>query len=450
MPIPFYLNHSPKSVANPIPPITLFWFRRDLRLHDNAGLCQALQQEHPVVPLFIFDRDILDLLSDPADARVSFIHQSVAKLHRELEEQGSTLLVRQGKPLDILRELLQTYAVKALYTNRDYEPYARGRDEAVRELLKEQGARLVTVKDQVIFEQEEVVTLAGQPYKVYTPYKNTWKRQFREELAKPFPSTDNLPRLLPHTPTPLPSLADLGFTPSAIPTPDPSLAPEVLQRYADTRNLPSLDATSRLSPHLRFGTVSVREAVRLALQHSDTWLQELIWREFFMQLLYHFPHTVSKPFYPKFRGIRWRNNEEEFALWCEGKTGFPLVDAGMRELNATGFMHNRVRMVVASFLVKNLLIDWRWGEAYFAEKLLDYEQASNVGNWQWVAGTGADAQPYFRVFNPNEQQKKFDQQHYYIKRWVPEFGTSSYPSPIVDHPSTRDRALAAYREGMNE
>jgi deoxyribodipyrimidine photo-lyase len=429
-------------------PVILFWFRRDLRLHDNCGLYHALQQGHPVLPLFIFDQDILTLLPGPSDARVSFIHQTIASLHRKLEERGSTLLIRQGKPLEVFRELLREYPVHAVYTNRDYEPYARHRDQAVQELLEVQGARLYTFKDHVIFEQNEVLAATGQPYKVYTPYKNTWIRQFQKEMANPFPSAEKLVQLLPHRPTPVPTLEEVGFAPSSIPTPNPNLAPEVLKRYADTRNLPALDATSRLSPHLRFGTVSVREAISLALVTSEIWLQELIWREFFMQLLYHFPHTVQEPFYPKYRAIRWRNNETEFSRWCSGNTGFPLVDAGMRELNTTGFMHNRVRMVVASFLVKNLLIDWKWGEAYFAEKLLDYEQASNVGNWQWVAGTGADAQPYFRVFNPSEQVKKFDKDHLYIKRWIPEFGTPAYPSPMVDHPFSRDRALAAFKEGI--
>ncbi|RDV16506.1 deoxyribodipyrimidine photo-lyase [Pontibacter diazotrophicus] len=426
----------------------LFWFRRDLRLHDNAGLYHALETGKQVLPIFIFDTEILDKLSNRRDARVDFIYQSITNLKKQLEKEGSTLLVRYGKPTEVIKELLLEYEVEGIYTNRDYEPYARERDEEVKALLKEPSLDFIRFKDSVIFERSEILSLSGTPYKVYTPYKKTWKKAFKEKMAAPFPSEQHHDKLLSHHKTPLPTLQQMGFEPADIPTPDPNLAEEVLHRYEDTRNLPALDATTRLSPHLRFGTVSVREAVLLALQHSDTWLQELIWREFFMQLLFHFPTSAQESFAPKFRHIAWRNNEENFQRWCEGKTGFPLVDAGMRELNSTGFMHNRVRMVVASFLVKDLLIDWRWGEAYFAEKLLDYEQASNVGNWQWAAGTGADAQPYFRIFNPDNQVKKFDKAHTYIRRWVPEFGTSAYPEPMVVHSMARDRAIAAYKKAI--
>ncbi|WP_162052340.1 cryptochrome/photolyase family protein [Pontibacter pamirensis] len=426
----------------------LFWFRRDLRLHDNAGLYHALETEKQVLPIFIFDTGILDNLSNRHDARVDFIYQSIKNMKEQLEKQGSTLLVRYGKPIEVIKELLQEYEVDGIYTNRDYEPYARERDEEVEALLIENGQDFKLCKDSVIFERSEILSLSGTPYKVYTPYKNAWKKAFRENMVAPFPSEQHLDKLLPHHKSPLPTLQQVGFKPADIPTPDPNMAEKVLRRYEETRNVPALDATTRLSPHLRFGTVSTREAVRLALQHSDTWLQELIWREFFMQLLFHFPASSQESFAPKFRHIAWRNNEEEFKRWCEGKTGYPLVDAGMRELNSSGFMHNRVRMVVASFLVKDLLIDWRWGEAYFAEKLLDYEQASNVGNWQWAAGTGADAQPYFRIFNPDNQVKKFDKAHTYIRRWVTEFGTPAYPEPMVDHNMARDRAIAAYKKAI--
>ncbi len=428
--------------------MVIFWFRRDLRLHDNAGLFQALTSGQPVLPLFIFDSDILEDLGDSKDPRVTFIHDTLREMHQQLERLDSALLVRYGKPLEVWPKLLEEYPVEAVYTNRDYEPYARKRDEQVAALLQAQGIPLRAFKDQVIFEQDEIMTKSGTPYKVYTPYKNSWLKAFTSSMAKPYPVQENLHQLIPHPKTNFPSLADIGFEASSIPTPAPKLAEEVLRQYDETRNLPALDATSRLSPHLRFGTVSVREAVALAVRHNDTWLQELIWREFFMQLLYHFPESAHESFSPKFRHIAWRNNEDEFQRWCAGNTGFALVDAGMRELNATGFMHNRVRMVVASFLVKDLLIDWRWGEAYFAEKLLDYEQASNVGNWQWAAGTGADAQPYFRIFNPESQVKKFDKDLVYSKRWVPDFGTPAYPAPMVNHAEARDRAIAAYKKSI--
>ncbi|MFD2515243.1 cryptochrome/photolyase family protein [Pontibacter locisalis] len=423
----------------------LFWFRRDLRLHDNAGLYHALKSGQKVLPFFVFDTDILNKLEDRSDARVTFIHNAISNLHGELQKLGSTLLVKYGKPSEVIKELLQGYEVKGIYLNHDYEPYARRRDAEIQQLMWDSGLTFNSFKDQVIFEKDEIMTKSGTPYKVYTPYKNAWLKAFEPEMAQPFSVEDESSRFHPHEKTQVIKLEEMCFKPSAIKVPDPNLANDTLKRYKDTRNLPALDATSKISPHLRFGTLSVRQAVKLALKHNDTWLQELIWREFFMQLLYHFPASAEESFAPKFRHINWRNNEEEFLRWCEGKTGFPLVDAGMRELNTTGFMHNRVRMVVASFLVKDLLIDWRWGEAYFAQKLLDYEMASNVGNWQWAAGTGADAQPYFRVFNPDSQVKKFDKEYAYIKRWVPEYGTSSYPTPMVDHGMARDRAISTYK-----
>jgi len=428
--------------------MVLFWFRRDLRLHDNAALYHALSSGEPVLPLFIFDSDILTHLNDPRDARVTFIHDTLADMHMALEERGTTLLVLYGKPVAVLEQLISKYPVSEVYINRDYEPYARERDQQVQAMLQANKVTLRSYKDQVLFEESEILTKSSTPYKVYTPYKNAWRKAFAASMVQPYPVEEHLTQLLPHEKTTLPSLYEIGFEPATIPTPSPKLSAEVLRQYDSTRNLPALDATSRLSPHLRFGTVSVRQAVQAALAHNDTWLQELIWREFFLQLLFHFPASAHESFSPKFRHIAWRNNEEDFRLWCEGKTGFPLVDAGMRELNTTGFMHNRVRMVVASFLVKDLLIDWRWGEAYFAEKLLDYEQASNVGNWQWAAGTGADAQPYFRIFNPASQVKKFDRDYQYIKRWVPEFGSLAYPAPIVDHAMARDRAIAAYKASI--
>lgn len=425
----------------------LFWFRRDLRLHDNVGFSKALQSRHKVLPLFIFDKEILDKL-EADDARVTFIHEQVSEMHRQFETHGSTLLVKYGQPLEVLNALLQEYDLEGIYTNHDYEPYARQRDQQVERLLGDNNLVFETFKDQVIFEQSEILTKSGTPYKVYTPYKNAWKNAFDVQMTEPHETEPYFKQLAEHKHTEVIPLKKMGFEESTLKVPAPDLETNTLANYDQTRDIPAQNATTRISAHLRFGTVSIREMVQLGLQHNDTWLQELIWREFFMQLLYHFPEESEKSFAPKFRHIEWRNNEEEFDKWCQGKTGFPLVDAGMRELNETGFMHNRVRMVVASFLVKDLLVDWRWGEAYFAEKLLDYEMSSNVGNWQWAAGTGADAQPYFRVFNPDSQVSKFDKNHAYIKRWVPEFGTADYPGPMVDHSKARDRALNAFKSSI--
>lgn len=430
--------------------LSIFWFRRDLRLEDNAALYKALRSGYPVLPIFIFDKLILDKLDDKQDARVTFIYETVSELRKELEANGGTLLVRYGDPVGILRDLIEERDVSAVYANHDYEPYARERDDQVQQLLEKQGIAFHTYKDQVIFERDEIMTGSGTPYKVYTPYKNAWLKKFKDDMLTPYPSQLHLDKLAKIKAGAIPSLKEMGFRKSDLEVPKQKLSKTVLEEYAAKRDLPALDATTHVSPYLRFGLVSVRSMVSKAFRHSDTWLQELIWREFFMQLLYHFPESATESFAPKFRHIRWRNNENEFQKWCEGKTGFPLVDAGMRQLNATGFMHNRVRMVVASFLVKDLLIDWRWGEAYFAEKLFDYEMSSNVGNWQWAAGTGADAQPYFRVFNPNSQVDKFDRHKVYIRRWVPEFETSDYPEPMVDHAMARDRAVSAFKKAIAE
>ncbi|MFD2788004.1 cryptochrome/photolyase family protein [Hymenobacter rubripertinctus] len=426
--------------------VSLFWHRRDLRFQDNAGLTAALQGEYPVVPLFIFDPEILDKLDNRQDARVTFIYDEVQRLIEEAEAAGGTMLVRYGRPADVFGQLLKELDVAAVHTNHDYEPYAKTRDAAVTELLKNHHVPLHTYKDQVIFERDEVLTKSGQPYKIYGPYKRTWLDKLTEADYHAHTSANHLDKLARVQSGPRPTLADMGFERSSEEIPGRRLYARMLDDYADTRNLPARDSTSRLGLHLRFGTVSIRHLVQRAVEEkSEVWLSELIWRDFFMQLLWHFPFTATESYDPKLRDIQWRNNEDEFRAWCEGRTGYPLIDAGMRQLNATGFMHNRVRMATASFLCKNLLIDWRWGEAYFAEKLLDYEMSSNVGNWQWVAGTGADSQPWFRIFSPDSQLAKFDKQHAYVKQWVPEFGTGRYPKPLVDHPATRDRALAAYR-----
>jgi deoxyribodipyrimidine photo-lyase len=433
--------------------VSIFWHRRDLRLHDNAGLYHALKSGFPVVGLFIFDRHILDDLDDRADRRVAFIHQEVARLHAEMAALGARLDVRFGFPEEIWPRLLEEYDVGAVYANRDYEPYALQRDARVEQLLLERGIDFHAFKDHCIFEMDEVVKDDGKPYTVFTPYSRKWRQRLDSRpdgfFLKPYPNARYRGAYASLPPAPLPALAEMGFEAAeGSPFPGREVPERLLQQYADRRDLPAVPGTSRVGLHLRFGTVSIREMARQGLAHSDKWLQELVWRDFYLMILHHFPQVANKAFRPEYEHIAWRNDEQEFEAWCQGKTGYPLVDAGMRELNATGFMHNRVRMVVASFLTKHLLIDWRWGEAYFAGKLLDFELASNNGGWQWAAGTGCDAAPYFRVFNPHAQMQKFDPQGAYVRKWVPEYGLPSYPKPIVDHALARARALEAYQIGL--
>jgi deoxyribodipyrimidine photo-lyase len=429
-------------------PIALFWFRRDLRLDDNVGLYHALQSGFPVLPVFIFDEDILTHLEDKDDARLTFIHQTITGLRQELAQAGGTLVVQYGKPLEVLANLIQQYTVAEVYTNHDYEPYAKQRDAEIEQWLNKNGIAFKTFKDQVVFERREVVNGQGNPYLVFTPYSKKWLSQLTNEHCKAYPSRQSLQNLYAVHPAPVPSLEEMGFTSSSIRLPGREVSSELIQNYADQRNFPAIEGTSRLGLHLRFGTVSVRRLVEKAKGVSDVWLSELIWREFFMMILDNFPHVVGNACKPAYDRIQWRNNEAEFDKWCRGETGYPIVDAGMRQLNATGFMHNRVRMITASFLVKHLLIDWRWGEAYFARKLLDFDLSSNNGNWQWAAGCGCDAAPYFRVFSPAEQTRKFDKANAYIRQWVPEVGTASYPQPMVDHEFARDRVLKVYREAL--
>jgi deoxyribodipyrimidine photo-lyase len=431
--------------------ISVFWFRRDLRLEDNVGLSKALEAGRPVLPLFVFDTEILSELELKQDARLEFIHQEVMLLHEQLKAKGSGMLVKVGKPIEVWAQLLREFQITAVFTNEDYEPYARQRDGEVKDLLASKNASFQAFKDQVIMAPGEVLKDDGKPYTIYTPFANRWRKQFTEVALAEAQSAKLLSRCLQDSfPSP-PSLTDLGFAPAGIPFPPRWPSEATLQQYHQQRDLPAVDlGTSRMGLHLRFGTVSVRKLVAYALKLNQTYLGELIWREFFMQILHHFPQVVQQSFKPQYDRIQWLNNPDEFERWCQGRTGFPLVDAGMRELNATGHMHNRVRMVVASFLCKDLLIDWRWGEAYFASRLLDYELASNNGNWQWAAGTGCDAAPYFRIFNPDAQMKKFDPQGKYVMRWVPEFGTPAYPKPMVDHSMARDRCLAAYKEAVKE
>ncbi|EON77740.1 Deoxyribodipyrimidine photolyase [Lunatimonas lonarensis] len=428
--------------------ITLFWFRRDLRLEDNVGLYYAFSQERNVLPLFIFDTEILNKLEDKCDARVGFIHAQLQRLNQELAAFGSTLLVKLGSPLSVYERLMKEYDIQCVYTNRDYEPYARERDKAVGELLKSRQIPFYDFKDQVIFEQNEILTDSGQHYKVYTPYSRNWKAKLQSTKLTPLHLDANRKGFYQTKPFAIPSLMDIGFEPSPIQIPPIEINKPLIRQYDKTRNYPATAGTTRLGIHLRFGTISIRKLVSEATSLNETYLNELIWREFYMMILYHNPEVVTQSFKKAYDAIPWRNNEAEFTAWCNGKTGYPIVDAGMRELNATGYMHNRVRMITASFLTKHLLIDWRWGEAYFAKKLLDFELASNNGGWQWAAGTGTDAQPYFRIFNPSSQQEKFDKDGAYIKKWVPEWGSESYPKPIVDHKFARARALETYKGAL--
>ncbi len=426
----------------------LFWFRRDLRFHDNAGFYNALIDADEVLPAFVFDESILDKLPKD-DGRVYFIHQHITKMQKESVAHGSSMRVAKGNPLELIPKWSEEHNITAVYTNEDYEPYATARDEKIKTLLAKKGIAFKTFKDQVIFAPDEVLKKDGTPYRVYTPFSRVWLTKEAEQGLSEYPTKPLLNKLHKKALPSIPTLKALGFgTPKhQAPTPKHNLS--LMDAYDAVRNFPAIDGTSRLGIHLRFGTVSIRDMVREAKKSSNpTFLKELIWREFFMQILWHFPHTTTASFKPQYDRIEWLNNKTDFSKWCEGNTGYPLVDAGMRELNQTGFMHNRVRMLVGSFLCKHLLIDWRWGEAYFAEKLLDYEQSSNVGNWQWVAGCGVDAAPYFRVFNPTEQVKKFDKEQTYIKKWVPEYQSLDYPIPMVDHKMARQRCLETYRAGL--
>ena len=428
--------------------VSLFWFRRDLRLEDNKALNAALNSGNIVLPLFIFDQEILNKL-EVNDARVAFIHQCLESINRKLTALRSGLSVYTGRPSDVFQKLLVEFDLEAVYTNADYEPYALKRDSEIANLLGKHNIPLKTFKDQVIFEPNEVLKGDGQPYLVYTPYMKSWRAKLAQ-TAITIDSEFKGDNLIRRETFPWISLSELGFEKSAIAVQNADLSSSLIDNYQANRNTPSKSGTSRLGPHLRFGTVSIRKMVMLGLESKDdTFLKELVWREFFMQILFHFPHSSTQCFKPQYDRIEWRNNPEEFQKWCEGQTGYPLVDAGMRELNTTGFMHNRVRMLVGSFLCKHLLIDWRLGEAYFANKLLDYEMSSNVGNWQWVAGCGVDAAPYFRIFNPHTQIDKFDPKHQYIKKWVPELNELTYPLPMVDHKFARERCLNTYKAALN-
>ena len=425
----------------------IFWFRRDLRLEDNTGLFYALKNGEDVLPVFIFDDIIISQLPQD-DPRVSFIHWQLQQMQNQLQAVGKSLAIFHGSPLEIFTRLVAENSIKKVFTNHDYEPYARKRDLEIYHLLQKHDIEFITTKDQVIFEKSEVVKDDGTPYVVFTPYANKWRNNFSKISVVNYNSEDYLNKISLHSYLFL-QLEDMNLKRSLITVPPYDISNSLIDNYEATRNFPALDKTSYLGAYLRFGVVSIRKIVVKAQESkNETFIKELIWREFFMQILWHFPHTVNSSFRPKYDAIVWSNDEHLFLKWCEGKTGYPFVDAGIRELNATGHMHNRVRMIVASFLCKHLLIDWRWGETYFATKLLDYEQSSNVGNWQWAAGSGVDAAPYFRIFNPSEQVKKFDKDLAYIKKWIPELNTLAYPEPIVEHKEARERCLNTYKNAV--
>ncbi len=424
--------------------INVFWFRRDLRLDDNTGLINALNSGLRVLPLFIFDTNITEELPVD-DHRISFIYDTLESLNNELMKVGGSLCVQKGDPLIIWEKLIHEYEIESVFLNKDYEPYAIERDEKIASLLNKKKIRFLKFKDQVIFEENEIIKSDNNPYTIFTPYKNRWMQKVKEN--PPYNSyMKGMPAMFYQSLLPFPSLDELGFRRSALKARPYDLS--VISEYHKYRDLPAADRTSYLSPHLRFGTISIRNLTSQAIKENQVFLNELIWREFFMQILFHYPGVVTGNFRKTYDGIQWRNDEKDFLRWCNGETGYPFVDAGMRQLNQTGYMHNRVRMITAGFLCKHLLIDWRWGEAYFAQKLLDYELSSNNGNWQWAAGTGCDAAPYFRVFNPETQQKKFDPRLEYIRKWAGDTEKSTYPAKIIDHEFARQRAISVYRSGM--
>lgn len=432
------------------PIVNIFWFRRDLRLEDNAGLYYALKSDKPVVPVFIFDRTILDELKDKKDRRVEFIYHALQELQHKLARFESTLDVRFGFPLDVYKKIIQDYKVEQVFTNNDYEPYAKQRDKEIEEFLRKEGIAFHTHKDQVIFEKDEVVKDDSNPYTIFTPYSKKWKTILNDFYLESYPTIQYFTKFYKQPVKEIPSLGSIGFSQSGEKFPSQKWEIGTIKEYARQRDFPAVDGTTRLSVHLRFGTTSIRKLAREAGSLNETFLNELIWRDFYQMILWHFPKVVQYSFKTEYDKIKWRNNEKEFEAWCNGKTGYPIVDAGMRQLNATGYMHNRVRMITASFLTKHLLIDWRWGEAYFAKKLLDYDLAANNGGWQWAAGSGCDAAPYFRIFNPYIQTKKFDPDLKYIRKWVPELEELSYPAPIVEHEFARKRCLEVYNKALKK
>jgi deoxyribodipyrimidine photo-lyase len=429
--------------------VNIFWFRRDLRLDDNAGLYHALKGELPVIPIFIFDKYILDELEDKEDRRVEFIRAAIIEIQDKLVEMNAAIEVYYGTPVETFNMLIKKYSISKVFTNHDYEPYAVKRDAEIKELLEKSGISFHTYKDQVIFEKKELMKDNGEPYAVFTPYSRKWLATLNDFYIKAYPVKKYVDNLYRQPAQEIPSMESMGFKEMGKPFPSVELEEELIDKYGDNRNFPGMKSTSKLGVHFRFGTVSIRNIASRSQKLSDVYLKELIWRDFYQMVLWNFPQIgQGNAFKPEYDNIKWRNNESEFERWCQGQTGYPIVDAGMRELNETGFVHNRVRMVVASFLTKHLLIDWRWGEAYFAEKLLDFDLASNNGGWQWASGSGCDAAPYFRIFNPYIQTKKFDPDLTYISKWVPEFQEFNYPPPIVEHDFARKRCLEVYSKAL--
>ena len=433
--------------------IFIFWFRRDLRLEDNVGLYHALyqakQKGYKVLPLFIFDKTILDKLEDKNDRRVDFIHRTIMNMQSELVEKGKSIWIENDQPINVFNTYLKKYKIAGVYINHDYEPLAIERDDQIKSLLEKNNIEFHSFKDQVIFEKEEVIKDDGKPYTIYTPYANKWRTYWAGHVPKIHPSIKLLDYFIDSKPLPIPSLKQIGFNTTDLTVPPIQWDANLVKKYTDQRNFPAIKGTTQLSVHLRFGTISVRQLALATQTINSTFFNELIWRDFYHMILWHFPQVgKGKSFKAQYDFIEWRNNEKEFQAWCDGQTGYPIVDAGMRELNTTGFMHNRVRMIVASFLTKHLLIDWRWGEAYFAQKLLDFDLAANNGGWQWASGSGCDAAPYFRVFNPRLQTEKFDKELKYIRKWIPELDSLSYPKPIVVHEEARVRVLAAYAKAL--
>ncbi len=433
-----------------MPKVTIFWFRRDLRLLDNTALNYALKENTPVLPIFIFDRNILDDLEDKTDPRVNFIHQSIKNIHESLKSKGSGIKTFYSTPIEAFKELTSSYEIVSVFTNRDYEPYALSRDNEISSFLKTKNIGFYTFKDHVIFEKEEIVSGSGTFYKVFTPYSRAWLEKYKANPPHVSGNALESSNWFAKGEKEIHSLESIGFKKSSISIPSSQINEGLISAYDQRRNFPSVNGTSKLGIHLRFGTISIRSLAEIAISKNQTFLNELIWRDFYAMILANNPQVIGNAFKPQYDQMQWINDESDFERWCQGKTGYPIVDAGMRELNTTGFIHNRVRMITASFLTKHLLIDWRWGEAYFAEKLLDFDLASNNGGWQWAAGTGTDAQPYFRVFNPQSQTEKFDKDLKYIKKWIPEYGTSDYPKPIVEHKFARLRAINAYKEALGK
>ena len=428
--------------------MNIFWFRRDLRLHDNAALYHALKSGQPVQPIFIFDHDILNALKNKNDRRVAYIHRALLRLQDELSQFGATLDVRYGTPAQVFAQLCVDYDISEVYANRDYEPAARTRDKAIYEFLATKNITFRAFKDQVVFEKNEIIKADGTPYTIFTPYSRKWLAALDDFYLQSYPTLEYAQHFYQQPAQPIPSLAEIGFNDANDDFPPCEIDFDIIDHYTTERDYPARSGTTKLGVHLRFGTISIRQLAAHARARNAVFLNELIWRDFYHMIVWHFPHVVGSAFKPAYNQIVWRNDAAEFERWCNGTTGYPIVDAGMRELNATGFMHNRVRMIVASFLTKHLLIDWRWGEAYFAEKLLDFDLAANNGGWQWAAGCGCDAAPYFRIFNPYLQTDKFDGQGEYIKRWVNEVASNDYLSAMVEHKFARERCLAAYGKAL--